>query len=88
MFEQFNLLNRAFGAHRVSLLDVRQDLLVFRIEYFGDFAICLDGSVVEVTTTGLSGKGEFYRFESRNSRWIQGISLGGKRDDNGNMIFS
>lgn len=86
MIEQFNRINRAFGANRVRLSGFSDDQLLFFISCMGLFGIQRDGSIMEIYKNGLYGTGVQFRTESARSKWLKSISLGEKRDDYGNLV--
>jgi spore germination protein YaaH len=92
MIDQFNRINRSFGANRMELIEATEDTILFRILNWGVFLIGSDGAVYEVTLIEFrycnfteTGK---HLFQSDRSNWLQSVSLGRKRDESGSIIIN
>ena len=75
MTEQFNRLNKKFGANQVSLIESNATSMRLRIGHFGDFWLFRNGGMLE--------RADGRVFETANSRWLAAIANGGVRDESG-----
>lgn len=76
MAEQYNRIVKAFGANRVRLIGIKYGLWNFSIDGWAEFLLDDRGLTEWVGSA---------RITTNRSQWLEAVSLGKKRDDEGNL---